>query len=177
MRPPPWTYESMTPCAATRPAFFSATLPGPGYLLLEGYPLDGPRPDLGPATGSATFGGSVRLRSAQAPAAVAAGSYLYVATVWDEIGDNATGARATSLRIYAHDGTLVAQADAPLLDPTAPEPRPQSLALPVPAATAPSAYFLDLLVYCQANLTPLPAEPDSPATPAFRLGTVEVTAP
>ncbi|RIK53528.1 MAG: hypothetical protein DCC57_08175, partial [Chloroflexi bacterium] len=128
--------------AAHGPAFFSATLPGPGYLLLEGYPLDGPRPDLGPATGSATFGGSVRLRSAQAPTAVAAGSYLYVATVWDEIGDNATGARATSLRLYAHDGTLVAQADAPLLDPTAPEPRPQSLALPVPAATAPSAYFL-----------------------------------
>ncbi|MCC6169975.1 MAG: hypothetical protein IT329_22340, partial [Caldilineaceae bacterium] len=63
--------------ASHGPAFFSETLPGPGYLLLEGYPLDGPRPDLGPITGSATFGGSIHLRSAQAPAAVTAGRYLY----------------------------------------------------------------------------------------------------
>ncbi|MCC6169052.1 MAG: hypothetical protein IT329_17650, partial [Caldilineaceae bacterium] len=142
-----------------------------------GYPLDGPRPDLGPITGSATFGGSIHLRSAQAPAAVTAGRYLYIATVWDKIGDNAAGPLATSLRLYAQDGTLVAQADAPLLDVTGAKPSAQSLALPVPGSTAPGPYALDLLVYRQADLTPLPAAPPSPAAPAFRLGAVEITAP
>jgi hypothetical protein len=169
--------------------FFSATMPGPGYLLLEGYHLAGPVPNAGAPTGSATFGGRIHLIAAQAPAISTAGSYLYIVTVWDAASGDRAEPLATSLRLYASDGALVAQEDAPLSDQAAPQeamPFIQSLALPIPADTAPGSYALDLLVYRQADLTPLPADwnrvgllgpshPPSPGVPAFRLGMLEVT--
>jgi hypothetical protein len=156
--------------------FFSATLPGPGYLLLEGYSARGPVPPAGTTvTESIDFGASVRLNSAQAPAAVAAGGNLYVVTAWAGSSTDSGEPLASSLRLYAQDGSLIAQEDTPLPDPTA--PFTQSLALPIPAATAPGPYSLDLLVYRQADLTPLPAAPAASGTPALRLRTVEVHPP
>ena len=112
---------------------------------------------------------------AQAPSTAAAGSYLYTVTHWDALSSEAHGPLSTSLRLYTQEGAMAAQADTPLADHA--RPFTQTLALPVPAATAPGPYTLELLVYRQSDLTPLPAEPPSPIPSAARLLTVEVTLP
>lgn len=156
--------------------FADTVFPGPSYLRLQGITLAGPLPVMGAAVAQdTTFGPDVRLRQAHVPSTVHAGSYLYTVVIWDAITAAPSDPLSISLRLYTQEGALISQADTPL--PSSHAPYTETLALPIPAVTAPGAYTLDLLVYRQADLSPIAAEPASNGAPAARLATVEITLP
>jgi hypothetical protein len=150
------------------PPFSETTYSGPGFLRVEGIYTGGSAPTY-PVTvqDKAVFGDAVELRGHRTAGEVEAGANLYVELDW-QLSPTETDSQTTavvcadaeppsglaaSLRLHAPDGLLVAQADMPITSAA----NPVSMALPVPAASPPGAYDIRLVVYCQADLTPLPA--------------------
>jgi uncharacterized membrane protein len=146
-----------------------ATLPyaGPGYLQLQGIPLHGESPPYPFSEEHATqFGEALKLTRHRTAPTIKAGSNLYVELIWQWLqNQNPANAEqlAASLRLYAPDGTLAAQTDAPL-SPTTTLTTTSALALGAPAATPPGLYSLTLVVYRTADLTPLPVQDEAADT-------------
>jgi 4-amino-4-deoxy-L-arabinose transferase-like glycosyltransferase len=159
-------------------------IPGRDFGLVQLWDLPG-RPAIGASEtqpDGAQFGAALELSAHTQPASISAGSPIYVNLDWQELPDSraSAAALATSLRLYDAQGNLAAQADAPLAPFGAPEggdPHPRTaLVLPVPVATQPGAYSLELVIYRQEDGQPLPL-PDSPRTrlgQLWRLGEVNV---
>ncbi|RLT42478.1 MAG: hypothetical protein DWI57_05555, partial [Chloroflexi bacterium] len=108
-----------------------------------------------------TFGDGVVLRGASYSPAPQAGSSLYATLCW-EIGAEIDAQNLrTSLRLYALVGTealLLAQKDeSSFLNLTTRSHR-TALALPIPAATPPGNYRLEVLVYDGETGDPLPID-------------------
>ncbi len=159
---------------------------GRDYLSLELYETGRTQPLVSAATRAAgVFGSSLALLQVDAPPALPAGETLYAATIW-RAEPNATALEpplAVSLRLIDDDGQVWAQHDQPIaVDTSAARPGPvyqTALALPLPAATPPGRYALQLIVYQVDTLEPLPAlarSADEPGT-SLSMGDVTVALP
>lgn len=121
-------------------------IPGRDYGRLELRDFGhSPAPARG-AFASVEFGDGLRLTDANWPAQAEAGRILYVNLLWDASAATMTQLKG-SLRLYAGDGTLVAQADGPL---------ERVAAVGAPPWLPAGPYTLELVVYRQGNGTPLP---------------------
>ncbi len=107
-----------------------------------------------------TFGDGVVLRGASYSPAPQAGSSLYAILCWEIGADIEAQNLRTSLRLYALVGTealLLAQKDeSPFLNVATRNFHQTALALPIPAATPPGNYRLEVIVYDGATGDPLP---------------------
>jgi mannosyltransferase len=165
--------------------------PGSGYLRVELYdlpsplsasPLSAPPP---PAPSLWYPSAGLALAQPHIPAAHPAGRHLYIPLAW-QWQQPPRGDLAVSLRLVAADGTQIAQTDVPVAQ-SAPDPRPgagaswarQSLALAVPASTAPGDYTVHIVVYTPSDLSPFtPTDKrDTPLTTPTPLGRVAIHAP
>jgi hypothetical protein len=157
----------------------TTTYAGPGYLQLEGIPVHGNSPPYPLSEQHAIqFGDALRLARHRTAPAVEAGSNLYMELTWQWLQNPAnTEGLATSLRLYAPDGTLAAQSDAPL-SPSTNLTATSALALGVPAATPPGPYALTLIVYHTSDLAPLPVQGEAVDTSiGLPLGEVQIELP
>ncbi|MBI3957590.1 MAG: hypothetical protein HY328_02185 [Chloroflexi bacterium] len=109
-----------------------------------------------------TFGDGMILRGASYSPAPQAGSSLYATLCW-EIGEGVAAQNLrTSLRLYGLAGAeavLLAQKDeSPFFSMTTRNYHRTTLALPIPAATPPGNYRLELIVYDGTTGDPLPVD-------------------
>jgi hypothetical protein len=137
--------------------------PGHDFLRVELYETGAPV-DSGLPThaDSVEFGDALRLDAHSAPESIQAGRFLYTNLNWTALPSlpQITSTLAMSLRLYGGDGAMVAQADASPLPPTSAwlpgQSYGQALSLPIPMSLSPGVYQLQLLVYQQTDLVPLP---------------------
>ncbi len=143
--------------------------PGRDFLRLERYDTGAP---CQAAPLLATAGEAIQWAALDLPTTTQAGSYLYVTLCAEALTGYNAGLR-TSLRLYRQtDDTLIAQADGPI------DGERITLALPIPAATPPGTYWLDLIVYNGADGAPLPLTGASIIDgQRLRLGTLTVDLP
>lgn len=137
-------------------------IPGRDFLRLEARSLRRAPDPAAYAPSGATFGEALRLEGHRAPDRAAAGSTLYLDTLWEALPGlpELPANLSASVRLYDEAGQPVAQADAGFLPPTgtwaAGSRTRHVFALPVPAATAPGRYSLEIIVYRQDTIEPLP---------------------
>jgi hypothetical protein len=161
---------------STLPRSWEQTYPGPGYLRVERYDLQGAAESL-PDT-SVAFADGVRVAFSPPPSHRSAGSYLYGNLTWSVDQAPADENLAVSLRLYDAEGVRVSQVDTQLLPLSPNEGVYQPFALPIPAATPPGVHNLDLILYDPATLVPFAADvPILTQEGAVRLGQVTVTLP
>ncbi len=141
-------------------------MPGRDYLALQLYRTKSaatvaPVP-LPVANGQAIFGDTLQLTAAAiSPQPIAAGSTLYLQSHWVRLPTTTPlpPIVSVSLRLSDDQGLLLAQQDeTPLQPPSAwplHQPTAWGLALPLPSATPPGTYQLQLVVYAQATGQPL----------------------
>jgi mannosyltransferase len=128
----------------------------------------------------ATFGSAVELEQVTFAPQVAAGTRLYVQTGWRALPGLAQqpGDLAWSLRLYAANGALLAQADSGAWLPTTQWQPGKLYALPLalslPAAAKPDTYTLQLVVYDRTTGQPLPLAASPEPASTLPLGEVTV---
>ncbi len=163
---------------------------GRDYLRVELYePSAPPAGNLpGSSDALALYGKSLVLINAPVPESSPAGETVYVplALGGDPAGAHPDATLAASLRLVDETGTLWAQHDQPITD--MPERKTgarvvETLALPVPAATPPGDYALELIIYRLDTLAPLAAVVPGDAPGAvepqhsLKLGTTRIDLP
>ena len=159
--------------------------PGRDFLRVERYDsntLPIPYPNKDNSEDNVDFGNALHLLSHTTPQKIRAGETLYVNLNWRTLPGLAEPASplSMSLRLYVDESTLVAQADESPIPGT--ESRAvndnfeQVLALPVPSSVAPGVYYLELIVYSQADGIPLAptAGPDTLFDQRRRLDEISV---
>jgi hypothetical protein len=160
-------------------------IPGRDYGLVQLFASRSTTSTVVPAAwraDGAIFGDALRLAAVAAPKDHPAGQHFYVNLQWEPLPALADlpADLSMSLRLYDGAGSLVAQQDEPPATPTrswsAGLPQVQALALPVPGATPPGVYSLELVVYRQDNGEPLavPENERSVFGQRYRLGSVEI---
>jgi hypothetical protein len=157
---------------------------GRDFLLIQLYARD-QRPPATPQNDAVEFGAALRLEGHVAPSSQNAGELLYVNLFWTALPGlrELSADLSMSLRLYDAAGELLAQQDAPPLQPTSRWPigenYRQLLALPAPAAAKPGRYHLELVVYRQDSgaALPLPEQPRSIYGQRWRLGDVHILLP
>ena len=173
--------------------------PGRDFLRVQLFETRA-RPSLAPppTPDDILFGEDLRLVEHVAPTDAPAGTFLYAQLHWQRLaGTDALPDLRMSLRLVpaepmaatAGDAPFAQQDEAPALPTSAWQPgqeRWQPLALPIPAATPPGRYWLELVVYDGATGVPLPLpEPSNSgsdpgrivAGQRWRLGPVTVQLP
>ena len=139
--------------------------PGRDFLRVQLFETDAfNNPENCPQTSemAVTFGDGMVLRGASLSPTPQAGSTLYATLCWQIAKGLATENLRTSLRLYGlagGDAHLIAQKDdASFLDTTTRSEYRTSLALPIPAATQPGNYRLEVIVYDGTTGDPLPID-------------------
>ncbi|MEZ4682015.1 MAG: hypothetical protein R2932_48185 [Caldilineaceae bacterium] len=130
-------------------------IPGRDFLRLQLYALAG-EPDADSAMTASTTTPLALVDHQYLSTAVAAGQMFYLDTTWRRGAAFAIPSVISfSLRLYGEKGLLVAQQDETPLQPVATWPAERStthvLALPIPLATQPGFYSLQLLLYDGAS--------------------------
>lgn len=151
-------------------------IPGRDFLRLEARSLRRTPDPAAYTPDGAAFGEALLLEGHRAPARLDAGSTLYLDTLWQALPalPGLPTDLSASVRLYDANGQPVAQADAGFLPPTGtwtPGDRTRHVfALPVAATTPPGPYSLEIIVYRQDTIEPLP----TPHGERWRLGEVEL---
>ena len=162
----------------------SQTFAGDGFLLLEQYSSNS---DLArtPANSheSIPFGSALALEDYRLPDLIPAGSYLYIPVAWRAAQDSPPldTPLAASLRLVDRDSMLWAQQDIPVIPPEGTwspgKLFSHVLAVPIPAATPPGNYDVQLIIYNADDLQPLAVVTADGSVDALVLGSIQIGLP
>ena len=156
---------------------FAHPLPGRDYLLLEAYATDAATPS-SMQSANITFPDlALRIINSSMPTSLPAGETLYVSIDWLTAPEFEQGNTALSLRLLDSTGRTIVQQDTQL--EAGATQSLQTLALPIPADTIPSAYQVGLVVYSPATLAPFAAvgPAGAPIASPLPLGDIAIQLP
>lgn len=156
---------------------FTQPIPGRDFLLLEAYAIDAATESSMQPANISFPDLSVSIVNSSLPASLAAGETLYIKIDWRTAPEFDQGDAALSLRLLDNTGRTIVQQDAQLA--AGATQSPQTLALPIPAATIPGPYQVGLIVYSPSTLAPFAAvgQSGAPLASPLPLGNIAISLP